>query len=344
MEVNGVKLRVEGNRIIVTVKGKEFYAEYPYDMSDVSEDLLRAMLYTLFIGLIDMPAPAQTSERKGDKVLLSFSGGADSYALYEAIDCIPVYLNRYYQSDYGKNQQEIVDVVGAIRINNDMELIRTMFDKKHGFNWGCGYVSLILPLADKLKAKYIALGVVFDDACFHPENGKIKYVYDELGGRSWYKTEHFNKIAGCGVDVIWPFVGVSEAITTAISKGGKHASLVSSCHFSDKKDCGKCVKCLRKSEKVQIDAQMQKVVDGFVRRPKMAPTMVHSLKKYYEKYKHINTDLVWDLHKHLTEGWNPDFVTRQVLNLGYNVTDNNEKILKFVKQYNDNCSPADMEK
>jgi len=344
VEVNGVRLRVEGNRIIVTVKGREFYAEYPYDMTGVSEDLLRAMLYVLFIGLIDMPLPTQTSQRKGDKVLLSFSGGADSYALYETIDCIPVYLNRDYQPDYGKHQQGIVDAIGSIRVNNNMELIRTMFGKKHGFNWGCGYASLILPLADKLNARYIALGVVFDDACFHPENGKISYAYTgQLSGESWYKTEHFNKISGCGVDLICPFVGVSEAITTTISKNGKYASLVSSCHFSDKKDCGHCVKCLRKSELVDITL-MQKVVDSFVRRPKMAPTMVHSLKKYYKKYKHIKTDLVWDIHKHLIEGWNPDFITKQVISLGYDVVENNEKILKFVKQYNDNSSPSDLEK
>ena len=329
VEQNGVSLRVDGDTIFVTVKGKEFYAKYPYDMTDVPEHLLKAMLYILFIGLIDMPT--QTIERKGDKVLLSFSGGVDSYALNEAIDCIPVYLNRDYQPEYGKNQQEIVDAVGAIRINNDMELIRTMFDKKHGFNWGCGYSALLIPLMEKLNAGYIALGVVFDDACFHPKNGKIKYVYSELEGKSWYKTHYFNEVAKFGVEIIWPFIGASEAITTEIAHSGRYAELVSSCHFSNDKECGKCVKCLRKSS---VDlTQMEKVLQSFWTRPKMAPTMIYSLKKH-GACKDIDTDLVWDIHEHLTRAWNPDHVTKQILSLPYNVVDNDDKIKKFVNQFN----------
>ena len=324
---NGISIIPKGNRILVKVKGKTFFAEYPFTMDDVAEDLLWGMMYTLFIGLEDIPPPQQKVKRDYTKTMLSFSGGVDSYAIYEMIDCIPVYLNRIYSPEYGKSQQEIIKAVGSIVVDNNLEQIRTLYRKPHGFNWGSGYVALLLPLSDYLQAGYMALGTVFDDACYSPKEGKVYF-------NNIHKTEHYVNIDQTGVKIIWPAIGISEIITTEVARSGQYANLVSSCHFTEKKDCGKCVKCIRKLNNIEITTEVEKKIEAWKKYPKMSLSMVHKLKQYYSTYNKIDTSLVYDIHEHITRRWNPDHVTAQILRLNYNKVNVDDKCIEFANQYN----------
>lgn len=327
IEHNGIRLYPAGNKIFVEVKGEKFFAEYPINMEDVSDDLLWGMMYTLFIGLETTPEPQQTVERDYPNTMLSFSGGADSYAAYNIIDCIPIYLNRVYSPDYGKSQQDIVKAVDAIVINNNMEMIRTLYKKSHGFSWGSGYVALLLPLADYLKAGHMALGTVFDDACFSGVNGVV--TFNEIS-----PTTHYLNIGKTGVSIAWPTIGLSEIITTEISRSAEYANLVSSCHFTNKKDCGNCVKCFRKLSKVKLTPAIIAKVEAWKKTPKMAPSMVHRLKQYFPEYKDVDTTLVQVLHADIMQRWNPPHICEQVTALGYDAVFDNTTCLKFTQQIN----------
>ena len=260
-----IKLRVSKNTIYITVKDKEFYAAYPFDMEETPNDLLEALVYVLFVGLEDVPIPQKEKNRDGDQVILSFSGGADSLAAHELIPSIPIYLHRDYLPDYGLSQQDIIKNTRSVVINNNMELIRKLYDKPHGFNWGYGYASLILPLMDRYNATHIIFGT-----------GYMRNVDKK-------NRHHYDALRNIGIHISNPTGCIYEVLTSKIASYSKHGMMASSCHHTYKKICGSCLKCLRKQgfagKKITLTNKLVTALDNPNIFKKIGVPLVYALQK-----------------------------------------------------------------
>jgi len=230
-----IKVEIDKNVIYLVTSVARYESSYPDDMEDVSEDLIGAMIHILYKGLEDIPLPQPIKVRKGDNVLLSYSGGYDSTATLLLLPySTPVYINGIHRPEYGVTQQQIVKDIGAIVINSNFEMMRTEYNKPPGFNWGYGYASLLMPLIDKEGASYITFGCqtsrpITDSARFVDRQKAIE-----------------NVVIGYGIKLNLFLESIGECIAgKLVEKAGLERD-ASSCHYTTSSVCNDCIKCFRK--------------------------------------------------------------------------------------------------
>lgn len=311
-----VEVILDGITIKVRVGTNEFYANYPMNIEDVSKDLIDAMIWILFYDygefnaikykgrLIDRP-PFYPKERKNENTVISFSGGIDSTAILTSFEGKPIHLLRDYDWTYSSKQMQIAKNISLV-IPNDMERIRKLYGKSQGFNIGFGYIALILPLVDKMNIKRILFGVVFDDVGFY-----FGDPFEYNGEREYTNTSMMiDLLQGIGVDICYPFAGLSEVWTTKIVNESKYSGVATSCHDkSIGNACRACYKCFRKQgilgKKIPINNKIIKyIINKNLEKPvKMAASTIYGIQK--AGYQGKQFEKFHDIDVSFLDRWNP---------------------------------------
>ena len=298
-----VLVTINQNVLTLTVKGRPFTATYPkeFNLEGVGSKYWDLMLWMLFYGfglqkevtiggfLTELPAVDSvfTDDKKlGGNVLLSYSGGQDSTAVYIAMPhSIPVFIDRSFNSVYTANQKKAVKAIPeAITVKTDFEMIRTCFKDKYGFNHGMGYAAMLIPLVELLDARYLSFGAVWGDMGFWYSPAGLTYVGDAQQTKI---LSIFKVFRAFGIEPIYPIAGLSEVWTTQLVQESRFKNLACSCHLQIKTNyCGACYKCLRRrgylGHQLNLnDPSIRKMVSHFLgKKPlKMAPLTVYGIQK-----------------------------------------------------------------
>lgn len=289
-----VTVNISGPVIDVLIGTEKFYAQYPFDMEDVSKDLIDAMIWILFIDYGEFKImkykwgkrdrhPFYPKARDYSNYAISYSGGVDSTAILNAFpEAKPIHLFREYEPVYSQGQMNIAKNIATI-IPNDMERIRKLYGKSQGFNIGFGYISLILPLVDKMEINTILFGVIFDDLGFY-RGDPFLYSGDLKTTKSLLM---FAALKTIGINVNYPFVGLSEVWTTKIINESKYSTLATSCHVkTDGNICMQCFKCFRKQgilgrQLLMTDKKVSSLVNSILKKKplKMAASTIYGIQK-----------------------------------------------------------------
>ncbi len=336
-----VVVKIKANVIEVQLGSERFFAKYPMNMEDVAKDLIDAMIWILFYdyGEFDMiyhkgckieRQPFYPKERKNTNTVISFSGGIDSTAILNTFpEAQPIHLLRSYDATYSQKQMKIVDTLPtAVIIPNDMERIRKLYGKGQGFNVGFGYTCLLMPLIDKLKIKRILFGVVFDDLGFYYGD---PFLYNG-GLKRTNSTLMFEALKTIGVEVCYPFAGLSEVWTTRIVNDSKYNALATSCHDkSINTACRACFKCFRKQgilgKQIPLNnTVVRNNIEKNLEKPvKMAASTVYGIQK--AGYQGRQFDRFKDIDVSFLDRWNPEITAI------YNPSDLCEVISEKMKEY-----------
>lgn len=349
-------------KVINTITGKVNYfsATYGVDIFNMPKDHIDLMVWILFFGYginpnkqtanfrnFDLPPGAIPVNPKLDKgVLLSYSGGADSTAALMLLPSKPIMILKPHNQDYMKFQDKtLAEKLGPeFIVNTDFELIRKkVFNKPEGFNIGIGYISVLIPLLHALKADTISLGVVWDDVAFSYTK-ELKYVPNHYGRIDFIK----NVLLNYGIKLSFPTAGISEVITSNIAE--KSGLNYSSCHYTDKKHCGKCYKCLRKlgfqGKKINFnDPQIKNMMYRIINKKplKMAASTVFGFQsgKYkIEKYDQVDVSFCMRYHEDVIRKYNPPEIAEHLMktlsDMGINPSNEDDKLAidEFVKIVN----------
>lgn len=312
-----INLKIDGSLLTLGLMGRTFFAQYPLsiDLENVSDSDWELMLWYLFYGYdlhrkeyVDgyntelpnnyTPSLVPTVDR-GDKILISYSGGVDSTALYCALPgSIPVFIDRSYAPVYVSNQLKAVKATSALVIHTDFEKIRALFIGKTGFNVGNGYLAMFIPMLTQLGCKYIAMGAIFGDMGFY--YGKDGLIYngylEHTVGISRIKV-----LQQYGIHIVYPLAGLSEVWTSKIVKDSPYKNVASSCHTKIiGNTCGRCYKCLRRygysGRKINLnDPAIWRYIKQFLQKKplKMGCLTIYGLQKAnygrrFERFKGID--------------------------------------------------------
>lgn len=313
-----VTVYLNGDTIEVEIHGEKFYATYPINIEDTEKDLIDAMIWILFQnyneldtipylwGEVEQP-PVFSQKREYENSVLLYSGGMDSTAILQTFDTTPIHLLRSYDPVYSMNQLTAAEKTQSLVIQNNMELIGKYFGKKQGFNIGFGYTSLILPLVDKYKIGKILFGVVYDDIGFYYGD---PFVYN--GELQRTKTGLiFDILRTAGIEICFPFAGLSEVWTTKIVDQGVYSSVATSCHTRTVDNiCRACFKCFRKQgilgKQLSIKHKAVNQMLDYVlhKKPlKMAASTIYGIQK--AGYRGGWFDRFYDIDVGFLDRWNP---------------------------------------
>jgi len=336
---NKIKLTVHQSQLNITIGDRSFNALFPkfeIDLTKTPKGFFDLMMYILFYGLESIDITKTSIETTGDEKITSYSGGADSTALLFAHDGIPVHIYRVYDYVYGEMQLNAVKNVGAMLINTDFELIRTLYGKPHGFNVGVGYGCLYMPLLHHLGANKLQFGVVFDDLAFNFGN-PFSYNNDFTNTRLYKIRETLNRF---GIDITLPLAGYSEVLTTQIADFS--GIPYTSCHVGiGVRHCNECIKCFRKqgAKGKQLDLTAQplkkRVHNLLTKYPlKMAAVTVYAIQKAgygFDMYNNIDVSFCERVNRTITKTFYKD----ESKYFDWQTPEDLENIKKFVDFIND---------
>jgi hypothetical protein len=281
-----VTVEIDGALIRLSIEKDDYFVEYPVSVEHVEKRYIDILVWLLFWGHginaqvngIDAPdyvARGESFAPASDKVMLSYSAGADSTAAAILYPAQPVLIERTYAPAYMRRALGIAEKIGALVVRTDAEKARLRLGKTHGFNVGLGYASVLAPLAGVLGIGEITFGAVWDDVAFYYGD---RLERADITGR----TAKIRKLAAQGgLELSYPVAGISEVWTTHIAATGLQP--YSSCHGDGDQHCLACYKCLRK-EGIQgrklSDAAFKKLTPILNKRPlKMAASTIYGLQK-----------------------------------------------------------------
>jgi hypothetical protein len=342
-------LYVYENKLILQVDGFEYTAKYPwikedYTLLDVNEKLFDLMMFVLLYKLdtIKLPEVESLVEDCYENVV-SYSGGVDSTAALYLTGGVPIHIYRSFNENYENRQIRACDEVGALRVVTDFERVREVYGLRHGFNVGCGYASMYIPVLPILEANTIALGIVFDDLAF---NYSDPFTYNQNFEKSG--LFHISQVLSeYEIFITCPVAGLSEVLTVDIADRSGIKSF-SSCHtVGSDNSCLECYKCFRKEgirgRKLDVDNPdiFKNLIRILQKKPlKMAASTIYAIQKagytqpIFQRY--MNIDVSWcerinePITKMFNHGWILDFNNHEI-----QTENDHDKIIEFVSMIND---------
>jgi hypothetical protein len=290
------KLWVEKTGIVLMHEsGASFSADYSKlgDMRQVPKKYYDIMMMFLLYRMDELIQPIEPINVNGNKTILTYSGGADSTAIVNNFNCIPIHLHRNSSNDYDLTQEIAVKEVGGYIIPNDMENIRILYENKFGFKT---YSGLIIPAMYILGADTIIEGAIFDDVAFN--YGK-QFKYNAEANVSQRKLDH-EKL---GIKYRYPLAGYSELLTTFMADQSNIK--YSSCHHVEKSPCRTCYKCFRKLGFKGIQLKdLSKIEKIFKKFPlKMASSTIYAIQEagysgeIFDRFKYIDVSFCERVNK-----------------------------------------------
>lgn len=371
LKQNTVTINVTDKRIDLNVCGKNYFADYPERIEDEPQYLFDLLIWILFYGFdenhtdkwgdyeIEIPEfiakKTPTIVPQHSKILLSYSGGVDSTAIYLAIKHLePVLLNIYrsYEPVFNFNQQQVIQQTGCKYITTDFERIRLNYKgKAHGFNIGTGYMSMYFPLVNIYDIKYITFGTVFDDVGFwYGEPFKFNGFNKNLG-----RNDFINHVLSLvNLQQVFLFAGISEVWTVKLANNSTLKDTVCSCHTEEmtSKLCLHCYKCFRKLGMVGQKIPYKQVITDNIphiltQKPlKMAASTIYGMQKGYrdepdfQKYMDIDVSFLDRWCDAMQKRHNSPETYRlmagifEKLGIQKQTDEDERRIVKFVEQIN----------
>lgn len=351
LKKNNVELIVSGTKLILNAHNKSYYSIYEYNIEYVPKTYYDLLVWILFYGLgenetdyngNEIPECNEIITNNYKGVLCSYSGGADSTALLLMLNFLnitPVYLNRVYNKTYTQNQQKIVNYFGSMVIDTNFELIRTNYEKPHGFNIGIGYCCLLFPLIPLMKAKYIMFGGILEGIAypkglpFRYEN-KITPVMNHI----FTFLKHYN------IYLSIPLAGISEVNTTKIVNNSTCKELACSCHVEiENNKCYNCYKCFRKEgilgNKIAVSPNIFKKLQ--IKPLAAASSTIYGIQHanytdaFFERYKQIPTEWLERYDPVLTDEYNPPEISKIIKLIfdNYSINQYTAEDLLLIKEF-----------
>lgn len=328
MKKNTATVILNDCRIDIHVRGRQFYAKYPVRVEDCEKYLIDLMMWVTFFDFgenrkgdfngvtLDLPCDVAEVKTDNDKIMIEYSGGVDSSAVYELLPkekTIPVNCYRDYDHVYGSNQNRVIKAVGGIYIYTDFELIREMYINDRGYNIGIGYIAPCFPLINILKIKHITLGGVFEDQGFW-----YGTPFTFNSGCSITQSEVIGQILSTfDIHISLPPAGLSEVLTSKIVNNSPLKDLACSCHTEtlDNNLCRHCYKCFRKLGFIgeQLDFNNVKTRDYIyymlsLRPLKMAASCVYGIQ--HGRYTIAEFQKYMDVDVSFCDRYNDEFLKR----------------------------------
>lgn len=358
-----VTLHVNGSSVILTLNDQVYHTMYDCNVEHIDKVYYDLMIWILFYGLgenqLEFPG-IETPVCKDrilttdwDKILCSYSGGADSTALmimFQDQNITPVYLKRLYNDVYTQNQLNAVSAFGSVIVDTDFELIRTQYGKTHGFNIGIGYCCLLFPLIPILKAGYIVFGAIMEGiALSYGDTFKYtQYITARM-------THIFNTLKQYGIKLSLPLAGLSEVHTSRIVEDSPYKDIACSCHVQMQGNkCLECYKCFRKEG---ILGRQIKVTPRLLKKLTTAPLSAatatiygiqhaHYQDAFFIRYKYIPTDWINRYDPLLTSLFNPEEINDLMLEIfrKYNIVQFTKHDLVSIQKFCDDINNADLYK
>ena len=274
----------EGSRLWMIHPQGWTHWDMPTDfiLSQTHPDLLRLTAeILLFPWHKSSKTPLEGTRTLGTQPSLAFSAGTDSTAaaLLMPENTILGYHRRNFKSildhrnadrllEYMKNEKgkKIID------ISSNHELIRTYHFKQIGFSSDFACATHLILLADHFDIGAIAFGMPLDNTWL----GKGRKFRDFIKTNYYtYWNERFSK---CGLDLLLPIAGLSEAGAMKICTNENLLLYLNSCLRGDGvSGCGTCWKCFHKNGPLgrPFDIKASEIQTFLQRRP--LPTATHAL-------------------------------------------------------------------
>ena len=225
--------------------------------------------------------PLEGTRKLGTQPSLAFSAGTDSTAaaLIMPENTILGYHRRNFKSildhrnadrllEYMKNERE----KNVIDISSNHELLRTYHFKQIGFSSDFACATHLILLADHFDIGAIAFGMPLDNTWL--KKGRMF--------REFSKTQYFEywneRFSKCGLDLLLPIAGLSEAGAMKICTNEDLLPYLNSCLRGDGvSGCGTCWKCFHKNGPLgrPFDIKASEIQIFLQRRP--LPTATHVL-------------------------------------------------------------------
>jgi len=225
--------------------------------------------------------PLECTRILGTKPSLAFSAGTDSTAaaLLMPENTILGYHRRNFKSilDH-RNADRLLSHMKyerdkiIIDISSNHELIRTYHFKQIGFSSDFACATHLILLADHFDIGAIAFGMTLDNTWLKKGRRFREFLETDY---YTYWDERFSK---CGLDLLLPIAGLSEAGAMKICTNENLLPYLNSCLRGDGvSGCGTCWKCFHKNGPLgrPFDIRASEIQTLLQRRP--LPTATHAL-------------------------------------------------------------------
>ena len=225
--------------------------------------------------------PLEGTRQLGTFPSLAFSAGTDSTAaaLIMPENTILGYHRRNFKSllDH-RNAERLLDFMKnkkqktVIDISSNHELLRTYHFKQIGFSSDFACATHLILLADHFDIGAIAFGMPLDNTWLKKGRRFREFLETDY---YIYWDERFSK---CGLDLLLPIAGLSEAGAMKICTNENLLPYLNSCLRGDGvSGCGTCWKCFHKNGPLgrPFDIRASEIQTLLQRRP--LPTATHAL-------------------------------------------------------------------
>ncbi|MCL1142329.1 DUF6395 domain-containing protein [Shewanella gaetbuli] len=220
---------------------------------------------------------------------LCFSGGIDSTA---ALMLMPKETKMFFcDRMIPSNTKSLYNKYAALNTVNDLfeagydiTTVPTDFEyirSRVGFPTDLASAVPSLLLADKYSIDSIAFGLIMESGYRVGHNKYENYLH-----RTHYKRwGTLFKLVGCPLYL--PVVGLSEVGTSKIAQTFSHSHTVRSCMRGDEyTECGKCIKCLRKSLLASALNNV-KVDDSLIKSNLQSAEVIKTLSGEYIRHENV---------------------------------------------------------